>query len=219
VRQDEAAGAAGVADFTVGLSVGTTGFAAAVPVAASLTMAASFASACFAFAACFAAACFSIAGCFAIAACLATSAMTDLTAERIKHDLSWRGVESSMWHGLASARVELAAVRLSKVTVAQARRKARFVAMVCPIATHRRAAPQAIRTRARSVCLCQEPSFHPEPVAGAQWCPSIDAVCIASTYMSHMTEPLVPTSQKMNVSIIRPNGGVALAKLLCGELQ
>jgi hypothetical protein len=60
--------------------------------------------------------------------------MADLIAERIKHDLSWRGVESSVWHGLASARVELATERLSVATVAQARRKARFVAMVCSIA-------------------------------------------------------------------------------------
>jgi hypothetical protein len=73
--------------------------------------------------------------------------MTDLIAERIKQVLSWRGVESSVWHGLASARVELAAERLSVTTVAQARRKARFVAMVCSISTQKRAAPQAIRTR------------------------------------------------------------------------
>jgi hypothetical protein len=56
--------------------------------------------------------------------------MTDLIVERIKHDLSWRKVESSVWHGLASARVELTDERLSVATVAQARRKARFVAMV-----------------------------------------------------------------------------------------
>src|SRR5262245_42729029 len=98
-------------------------------------MAACFAATCFAFAACFAAACFSIAACFAMAACLVASVMTDLIVERIKHDLSWRGVESSVWHGLASARVEHTDVRLRMATVAQARRKARFVAMVCPIAT------------------------------------------------------------------------------------
>ena len=69
--------------------------------------------------------------------------MTDLIAERIKHVLSWRGVESSVWHGLASARVELAAERLSVATVAQAR----FVAMVCSISIQKRAAPQAIRAR------------------------------------------------------------------------
>src|SRR5262249_36491314 len=146
VRQDEPSGAAGVADFTVGLAVGAIGFAAAVPVAASLAMAACFASAGFAFAACFAAACFSIAACFAMAACLAASVMTDLIVEPIKHDLSWRGVESSVWHGLASARVELTDERLSVATVAQARRKARFVAMIFSIATRRRAAPQVIRT-------------------------------------------------------------------------
>src|SRR5262245_39880312 len=119
----------------MGLAIGAIGFPAAVLVAASLAMAACFAATCFAFAACFAAACFSIAACFAMAACLVASVMADLIAERIKHDLSWRGVESSVWHGLASARVELAAERLSGATVAQARRKARFVAMVYSIAT------------------------------------------------------------------------------------
>src|SRR5262245_54796015 len=148
MRQNEAAGAAGIAD-SVGLSVGTVGFAAAVPVAASLTMAACFASACFAFAACFAADCFSIAGCFAIAACLATSTMTDLTAERIKHDLSWRGVESSVWHGWASARVELAAVRVR----AQARRKAGSWPWFAPLRPAGGRRLKMIRTRARSVCL------------------------------------------------------------------
>src|SRR5262245_6873988 len=131
----------------MGLGAGAIGFPAAVLVAASLAMAACFAAAWFSIAACFAAACFSIAACFAMAACLAASVITDLIVERIKHDLSWRGVESSVWHGLASARVELAAEILSVATVAQARRKARFAAMVCSIATQRRAAPQAIRTR------------------------------------------------------------------------
>jgi len=135
--QGEPASAAGVADFTVGLAIGAIGFAAAELVAASLAMGVCFAAACFAFGACFAAACFSIAACFAMAACLAASVVTDLIAERIKHVLSWRGVESSVWHGLASARVELAAERLSVATVAQARRKARFVAMACSIATRR----------------------------------------------------------------------------------
>jgi hypothetical protein len=71
--------------------------------------------------------------------------MMVLIVERIKHDLSWRGVESSVWHGLASAGVELAAERLTAATVAQARRKARFVGMVCSIAT-RQGPPHAIRT-------------------------------------------------------------------------
>jgi hypothetical protein len=70
--------------------------------------------------------------------------MMDLIVERIKHDLSWRGVESSVWHRLASAGVGLREERLSVATVAQARRKARFVAMVFSIANPE--APQAIRT-------------------------------------------------------------------------
>ena len=43
-----------------------------------------------------------------------------------------------MWHGLAWARVELTAERLSVATVTQAKSKARFVAMVCSIASQRR---------------------------------------------------------------------------------
>jgi hypothetical protein len=57
--------------------------------------------------------------------------MTALMAERTKHDPSWRGVESAVRHGLASAGVELAAERASVATVAQARRKVRFVGIGC----------------------------------------------------------------------------------------
>src|SRR5262245_12582066 len=72
-------------------------------------MAAFIAPACFAMAACI---------CVAMAACIAPA-----MAERTEHDPSR--------HGLASAGVELAAERPSVATVAQARRKARFVGMGC----------------------------------------------------------------------------------------
>ena len=80
-----------------------------------------FAAACFAMAACLAAACFAMAACFVIAAWVTASEMAFLTVDLSTHALSSRGLESALWHGLASAGVELTAVRPSVVTVAQAR--------------------------------------------------------------------------------------------------
>jgi len=82
-----------------------------------------------AMAACLAAACFAMAACFVIAAWVTASEMAFLMVDLSTHALSSRGLESALWHGLASAGVELTAVRPSVVTVAQARRKARFVSM------------------------------------------------------------------------------------------
>src|SRR5262245_54211212 len=99
----------------MGFSVGTIEPPAAAlevcfPISACFaTMAAFIAPACFAMAACI---------CFAMAACIAPA-----MAERTEHDPSR--------HGLASAGVELAAERPSVATVAQARRKARFVGIGC----------------------------------------------------------------------------------------
>ena len=86
-----------------------------------------FAAACFAMAArsamaaCLAAACFAMAACFVIAAWVTASEMAFLMVDLSTHALSSRGLESALWHGLASAGVELTAVRPSVVTVAQAR--------------------------------------------------------------------------------------------------
>ena len=116
----------------VGFPVGAIDVAAAAPeAAASFSIAACFAAACFAIAACIAAACFAIAACFAMAACFKATVMTAPTAERTKHDLSWRSVESLLWHGLASAGVETAVETPSAAMVAQAKRKARFVSIGC----------------------------------------------------------------------------------------
>src|SRR5262245_39784797 len=99
----------------MGFSVGTIEPPAAAlevcfPISACFaTMAAFIAPACFAMAACI---------CFAMAACIAPA-----MAERTEHNASR--------HGLASAGVELAAERPSVATVAQARRKVRFVGIGC----------------------------------------------------------------------------------------
>jgi hypothetical protein len=62
-----------------------------------------------------------MAACFVIAAWVTASEMAFLTVDLSTHALSSRGLESALWHGLASAGVELTAVRPSVVTVAQAR--------------------------------------------------------------------------------------------------
>jgi hypothetical protein len=64
-----------------------------------------FAAACFAMAACLAAACFAMAACFVIAAWVTASEMAFLTVDLSTHALSSRGLESALWHGLASAGV------------------------------------------------------------------------------------------------------------------
>src|SRR5262245_30102736 len=98
------------------------------------------------------------------ACCLVAWVMRALMAERAEHDPSR--------HGLASAGVELAAERPSVTTVAQARRKARFVGMGClhcDLRTLRNSPPPQCDSNHNMCFFLGRAAPHAPPAQGNVW--------------------------------------------------